>query len=40
MLIPPYMHLQTPDVADFDLDGSEEYMVIACDGLWDVMGAG
>lgn len=26
-----------PDVGEFDLDGSEEFMLIACDGLWDVM---
>ena len=26
-----------PDVASFDLDGTEEYLIVACDGLWDVM---
>eukprot|EP00040_Diaphanoeca_grandis_P014906 m.75746 g.75746 ORF g.75746 m.75746 type:complete len:363 (+) comp24822_c1_seq1:380-1468(+) len=26
-----------PDVNSFDLDGTEEFMVLACDGLWDVM---
>mmetsp|Transcript_20321 Transcript_20321/g.52703 ORF Transcript_20321/g.52703 Transcript_20321/m.52703 type:complete len:374 (+) Transcript_20321:52-1173(+) len=26
-----------PDVAEFDLDGTEEYLILACDGLWDVM---
>ena len=25
------------DVATFDLDGSEEYLVVACDGIWDVV---
>ena len=25
------------DVAPFDLDGTEDYMVVACDGLWDVL---
>jgi len=28
-----------PDVEVFDLDGSEEFLVIACDGLWDEMDA-
>eukprot|EP00041_Stephanoeca_diplocostata_P018203 m.379458 g.379458 ORF g.379458 m.379458 type:complete len:257 (-) comp20953_c0_seq5:3472-4242(-) len=26
-----------PDVKEFDLDGTEEYLILACDGLWDVM---
>eukprot|EP00128_Syssomonas_multiformis_P002156 Colp12_sorted_trinity150504_noHs@34718 len=26
-----------PDVAHFELEGDEQYMVLACDGLWDVM---
>lgn len=26
-----------PDIEAFDIDGSEEYLVVACDGLWDVM---
>jgi hypothetical protein len=26
-----------PDVAVFDLVGDEEFIVLACDGLWDVM---
>lgn len=26
-----------PDVAVFDLDGTEEYLVLGCDGLWDVL---
>lgn len=26
-----------PDVAAFDLDGTEDFLLIACDGLWDVM---
>jgi len=26
-----------PGVNSFDLDGTEEFVVIACDGLWDVM---
>lgn len=26
-----------PDVAEFDLDGTEDFLLIACDGLWDVM---
>eukprot|EP00050_Salpingoeca_kvevrii_P005779 m.285592 g.285592 ORF g.285592 m.285592 type:complete len:399 (+) comp11412_c0_seq1:265-1461(+) len=26
-----------PDVAEFDLDGTEEYLILGCDGLWDVM---
>ncbi len=26
-----------PDVREFDLDGTEEYLIIGCDGLWDVM---
>lgn len=26
-----------PDVASFDLDGTEDFLLIACDGLWDVM---
>ena len=26
-----------PDIAEFDLDGTEEYLVLGCDGLWDVM---
>lgn len=26
-----------PDVCEFDLDGTEDYMIIGCDGLWDVM---
>ena len=25
------------DVATFDLDGSEDYLVVACDGVWDVL---
>jgi protein phosphatase 1E len=25
------------DVATFDLDGSEDYLVVACDGIWDVL---
>lgn len=25
------------DVSTFDLDGTEDYMVVACDGLWDVL---
>jgi len=24
-------------VEKFELDGSEDYLVVACDGLWDVM---
>ena len=27
----------TPDVHEFDLDGTEEYLVLGCDGLWDVL---
>eukprot|EP00042_Codosiga_hollandica_P025599 m.115477 g.115477 ORF g.115477 m.115477 type:complete len:433 (+) comp51918_c0_seq2:175-1473(+) len=26
-----------PDINVFDLDGTEEYLVIGCDGLWDVL---
>lgn len=26
-----------PDITEHTLDGTEDYMVIACDGLWDVM---
>ena len=26
-----------PDVSAFDLDGTEDYLIIGCDGLWDVM---
>ena len=26
-----------PDVNTFDLDGTEDYLIIGCDGLWDVM---
>eukprot|EP00732_Lithocolla_globosa_P007792 Lithocolla_globosa_v1_NODE_10334_length_610_cov_1.726126.p2 type:complete len:162 gc:universal NODE_10334_length_610_cov_1.726126:609-124(-) len=26
-----------PDLKQYTLDGSEEYLVLACDGLWDVM---
>lgn len=26
-----------PDVNTFDLDGTEEYLILGCDGLWDVM---
>ena len=25
------------DVEVFDLDGSEDYLVVACDGVWDVL---
>lgn len=25
------------DVSSFELDGSEDYLVVACDGLWDVL---
>ena len=25
------------DVTCFDLDGTEDYLVLACDGIWDVM---
>ena len=25
------------DVSTFDLDGSEDYLVLACDGMWDVL---
>lgn len=25
------------DVATFDLDGTEDYLVVACDGVWDVL---
>ena len=26
-----------PDVAEFDLTDSQEYLVLGCDGLWDVL---
>ena len=26
-----------PDVAEFELTGSQEYLVLGCDGLWDVL---
>lgn len=32
----PYVWGQ-PDTATFDLDGTEEFIVLACDGLWDVL---
>ena len=25
------------DVATFDLDGTEDYLIVACDGVWDVV---
>ena len=25
------------DVAEIDLDGSEDFLVVACDGIWDVV---
>ena len=28
-----------PDVATFDLDGTEDYLVLGCDGLWDIVSA-
>jgi len=27
----------TPDTAEFDLTGEEDFILLACDGLWDVM---
>ncbi len=27
----------TPDIRSFDLHGDESYLVMACDGLWDVL---
>ena len=27
----------TPDTAEFDLNGEEDFIILACDGLWDVM---
>lgn len=32
----PYITAE-PGVKTIDFDGTEEYMVIACDGLWDVL---
>lgn len=32
----PYVWGQ-PDTATFDLDGTEDFVVLACDGLWDVL---
>lgn len=26
-----------PDVASIELDGTEDYIVLACDGIWDVI---
>ena len=26
-----------PDVANIELDGTEDYIVLACDGIWDVI---
>jgi len=26
-----------PDVASIELDGTEDYVVLACDGIWDVI---
>ena len=26
-----------PDVASVELDGTEDYVVLACDGIWDVI---
>lgn len=28
-----------PDIKEIDLDGSEDFIVLGCDGLWDVMDA-
>ena len=32
----PYVWGQ-PDMATFDLDGTEDFIMLACDGLWDVL---
>jgi protein phosphatase 1E len=26
-----------PDIVEVTLDGTEEYLILACDGVWDVM---
>ena len=26
-----------PDVSEYDLTGDEDFIVVACDGVWDVM---
>lgn len=26
-----------PEIAEIDLDGDEDFVVVACDGLWDVV---
>ena len=26
-----------PDVASIELDGTEDYIILACDGIWDVI---
>lgn len=32
----PYVTAR-PDIAEVDLDGDEDFVVVACDGLWDVV---
>lgn len=32
----PYV-TATPDVREIPLDGGEDFLIIACDGLWDVV---
>ena len=42
-LLIAFLHTHTqwvigvPDVREFDLDGTEEFLVLGCDGLWDCM---